>query len=147
MSANQLGGYVDWFPFGNGFHVTGGVHVRKFQAVGHRQSDTGLGKFVTGKVKYPSVAPYLGVGWGYHNTQKRGFGVVFDLGVTFLGEPGIRLLLDDTFRKATDAIGKLIPGAKSERDALLAGERRKLLNMTSRFKLFPQAYVGVSYRF
>jgi len=159
LDANQWGIYGDWFPFGNGFRLSTGIHVRRLQVQAHGQPADGAFtirfgplkwsvKFkpedtFTGLVKFPAVAPYLGIGWGYHDTQKPGLGFVFDLGVSF-GKPSAKLIISDSLQ--TKIRLARLTGASSV-DALLKGEQQKLNDTANAFKAFPQVYVGVSYRF
>jgi len=159
LDANQWGIYGDWFPFGNGFRLSGGMHVRKLQVQAYGQPADGvltvrLGPFkwpvkftpkdtFTGLVKFPAVAPYLGIGWGYHDTQKPGLDFVFDLGVSF-GKPSANLIISDSLQ-AKIQLARVL-GAASV-DALLNGEQQKLNDTANAFKVFPQVYAGISYRF
>jgi len=157
--AKQWGIYGDWFPFDNGFRLSGGVHVRRLQAQAYgRPADGAIViklwsikypmKFwpedtFTAQVKFPAVAPYLGIGWGYHDMQEPGWGFVFDLGVSF-GKPSTRLFVSDSLQ-AKIRLAKMLGVATA--DALLNTQRQKLDDTANTFKVFPQVYVGVSYRF
>jgi len=156
LKANQLGAYGDWFPFGNGFRLSGGLHVRKLQvdAEGRpNQAGTitinntvvgyGPGDVVKGRVKFPTVAPYLGIGWGHHGKQEAGFGFVFDLGVAF-GKPKTTLEANDSLRNKLE-IAANFGGTTAA--AEIEAQRRELADTADKVKFFPQLYVGVSYRF
>jgi len=88
--------YGDWFPFANGFRLSAGIYLRNMEAkaegrptaagtvrvnntvVGYRTDDT-----LSGQVKFPTVAPYLGLGWGHHGAhtpELRGFCLRVDCG-------------------------------------------------------------------
>jgi len=157
--AKQWGGYGDWFPFGHGFRLSVGVNVRKLQAqaVGHPADGALVIKIwsikysvkfspedtFTAQVKFPTVAPYLGIGWGYHDMQEPGWGFVFDLGVSF-GKPSASLVVSSSLQ-AKIKLAKLLNVASV--DALLNTQRQNLDDTARKFKVFPQVYVGVSYRF
>jgi len=158
LNAQQWGAYGDWFPFGNGFRLSGGIHVRKLHAVvdgrpvegkiiiAHAPVKFGLEDTFTGQLRFPAVAPYLGIGWGHHDAQKPGFGFVFDLGIAF-GRPSASLRISDSLRHRLDfAIALNLPGATAAANAL-EGQRKKLMAVARKLKVFPQAYVGISYRF
>jgi len=98
----------------------------------------------TGLLKFPTVAPYLGIGWGYHDTQKPGLDFVFDLGVSF-GKPSTNLIISDNLQ-AKIRLARVLGDASSV-DALLNGAQQKLTDTANAFKVFPQVYAGISYRF
>jgi len=155
LNADQAGVYADWFPFGNGFRVSGGALVRKLQAqvLGHPHADGrisingtavdfGPNDMFLGEVKFPAIAPYLGVGWGYHSTQKPGLGFVLDLGVAF-GRPNVNLTASESLRNKLDWAKDAGVSIADE----LENQRRKLKDTASKVKIFPQAYMGISYHF
>jgi len=156
LDSRQFGVYGDVFPFGTGFRLSGGLHIRNLQAqaqgrpqnngqivINNTRVDFDPGDTLTGRVKFPTVAPYLGIGWGYHDAQASGFGFVLDLGVTF-GRPSASLIVSDGLRAKLDtAAGSGSTTAAAE----LEGQRQKLDDTVGKFKVFPQVHVGVSYRF
>jgi len=156
LDSNQFGVYGDVFPFGTGFRLSGGVHLRKLQAqaMGRPQNNGVIvihntrvgfdpGDTLTGRVKFPTVAPYLGIGWGYHDTQTSGFGFVFDLGVSF-GRPSASLIVSEGLQRKLDEAAKA--NATTAADEL-ESQRQKLADTTDKLKVFPQVYLGISYRF
>jgi len=156
LDSNQFGVYGDWFPFGTGFRFSGGLHLRKLQAqaqgrpqnngvivinntrVGFDPDDT-----LTGRVKFPSMAPYLGIGWGYNDAQTSGFGIVLDLGVSF-GKPSASLVASKGLQDKLDAAAKANATTAVEE---LEAQRQRLDKTARKFKVFPQAHIGISYRF
>jgi len=159
LQANQWGVYGDWFPFGNGFRFSGGMHVRKLHVQAHgRPADgafvlrfgpikwpvtfTSADAFMA-QVRFPTVAPYLGIGWGYHDTQTSGLAIVFDVGVSF-GKPRARLVISKSLQTKIK-LAKIL--GVSAADALVKAQRQKLDDMVRKFKVFPQMYLGISYRF
>jgi len=157
LKANQLGFYGDLFPFGGAFRLTGGVLVRKLQmsaegrpnAAGsiaiHKMkvADYGPDDWLSGQVKFPSVAPYLGIGWGHESTLKSGLDFVFDLGVA-LGKPKTTLTISDSLRDKLETVAGLFGSSAAEQ---VEGQRRELADTVDRMKFFPQLYVGLSYHF
>jgi len=156
LKANQWGVYGDWFPFANGLRVSGGLHVRQLNAqVQARPAEAGSitlnnisvpygpGDSVTGRVRFPALAPYLGIGWGHHGTQAAGFGFVFDVGVSF-GAPQVDLAVSDLLR-AKLSIAAAMNGTTLKKE--LQAERQKLQDQADKVKIFPHLYVGLSYRF
>lgn len=139
---------VDYFPFDSGFRLTGGLGLRdttvsgnatatEFRDVPFDSSDA-----LYAKVKWPTVAPYLGIGWGHNNAQytKAGWGFIADLGV-YIGKPSYSLRANDS------AMAKLNAYSGGNGQAMLDAETREWEDKLNKFKLFPTAYVGVSYRF
>jgi len=157
LDADQLGVYGDWFPFGNGFRISGGVHARKLQAQAQGRPNANgqiiihntTVKFdptdtLTGRVKFPALAPYLGIGWGYHNAQKPGLGFVLDVGVSF-GKPSTSLMVSASLTEKLDAAAEKAGNTTAAKE--IEGQRQKLADTVGKFKVFPQVYAGVSYRF
>jgi len=136
--------YADYRPFKGVFRLTGGVTF---------QSPKGTldGQFINGKidingttytipngsakaeVKYPSVMPYLGLGWGYRGTGKSGILVGFDLGA-FIGKP-----------KATVTYSQEVISAAKPAD--LAAEQKKFQDSVEKVNFYPIVKLGVGYSF
>jgi len=157
LDSRQFGVYGDWFPFGTGFRFSGGLHLRDLQAQAQgRPQNHGVivinntrvgfdsGDTLTGQVKFPTAAPYLGIGWGYHDAQSSGFGFVFDLGVSF-GRPSASLTISDSLRAKLDEQARRTGNTTAATE--LEAQRQKLEDTAGKFKVFPQVHVGVSYRF
>jgi len=155
LDADQWSIYSDFFPFGNGFHLSGGVHIRKLQAqaqgrpnangeiiIGTTPVGFDAGDTLTGQVTFPKISPYVGIGWGYHDSQKTGLGFVFDLGVSF-GKPSASLIISESLQTKLDTATKAGVSAAAE----LESQRRQLSDTVGKFKVFPQIYAGISYRF
>jgi len=157
LDADQWGIYSDFFPFGNGFRLSGGVHMRKLQAQAQGRPNANgeivigttpvefkfdAGDTLTGQVTFPKISPYVGIGWGYHDSQKTGLGFVFDLGVSF-GKPSASLTISDSLQKKLDRATNAGVSAADE----LESQRQKLNDTVGKFKVFPQIYAGISYRF
>jgi len=73
----------------------------------------------------------------------RGWGVVFDLGFSF-GKPSTSLVVSDSLQAKIE-LARMLGVANA--DALLKEQRQKLDDTAHKFKVFPQVYLGVSYRF
>jgi len=93
---------LDWYPFHDGFHVSGGLIFNNTTVKldtgsnatltidGHTYSADQVGT-VHGEAKFHRLAPYVGIGWGNaFGTEKR-WGILTDLGVAFLGRPHVGL--------------------------------------------------------
>jgi len=154
--ANQVGAYGDYFPLGNGFRLSGGLHLRSVKVdatprpnaagtitIHNVRVNYGPDDWARAEIKYPTLSPYLGVGWGHHARRDKGWGAVFDLGVSLRG-PKTSLQLNDAFYQRLDAMARM---AGSTADAEIAGQLDKIKDKADDFKILPQVYIGVSYRF
>jgi len=154
VKADHLGAYADWFPFGGSFRLSGGLHSRALEV--NADSDSGIitirgfkipysgnGDAVQMRTQWPRVAPYLGIGWGHHADQRKGFGLIADIGVSF-GAPRTELAISDPLRKKLDFLAWLIDTSV---DAELERQRRKLAAEVGQVKVIPHLFVGMSYRF
>lgn len=91
VKASRAGVYADWFPFGGGFRLVGGVTANDMKvdinSVGsgtatiNGKSVSMVGNYFNVHAKYPAATPYLGIGYG-HQAGSKGLGFYFDLGVT-----------------------------------------------------------------
>jgi hypothetical protein len=146
--------YGDWFPLNNGFRLSAGLGVRDTRITGDgRPNDAGtvtIGDTTIGfdgadsahaRVKYPTVAPYLGIGWGHNVGQQSqaGWGFVADLGV-YYGKPKVDFDVSNSVRQKLSAQGV---NAQSEIDK----QRDEIKDKVEKYKFMPVIYVGASYRF
>jgi len=167
LKANQLGIYGDWFPFDNGLRLSAGLHVRQLQAnLQVRPSRDGIrvGKIpvrdcpkcnITGRIKFPALAPYLGLGWesglgksgggGNILAPKSGWSVMLDAGVSF-GQPKADITLSRNLRILLE-LESILPGGNKAAMREVEAERRKLLKRANKVRFFPHLYVGLAYRF
>ena len=154
LKFNQLGTYLDWFPFGNGFRVSAGLNFRDAKltadanpknsgqiTIGDQTVAFGTGDSAVARVKLPTVAPYLGIGWG-HNvaTQQPGFSFTADLGFAY-GKPKVSMDLNQALMDKLNAASG--GNGQQEVDKQLADIRHD----ANKIKFFPQIFVGVAYRF
>jgi len=134
-------GFVDLYPFGGSFHLTGGmVHfsspitmtgsaLAPVEVNGAMYEPEQIGN-VAVRVLTKETAPYAGFGFG--RPGRGGFGLFVDLGVVFQGEPGLDVQVDGPF--ANDALFQQnldLEVARAEQDI-------------SAFKYYPVLSVGVS---
>ena len=147
LSSFQLLG--DYYPFGGGFRVTGGLlsQSNKFSVTSKADNGTyningnqfnvaDMGT-ITGEYKYAnSIAPYLGIGFGRQSTE--GFGFNADLGVMFAGSPKVTLRPSLT---TTD------PAIRAQVSAEVDNQARKTENDLKGFNLYPVLSIGFSYGF
>jgi len=93
---------ADWYPFKNGFHLSGGIIINEtnmdldtrstasLNIGGTTYSADQLGS-VHGDMRFNRVAPYVGLGWGNAFGKEKRWGILSDLGVAFLGKPKVAL--------------------------------------------------------
>jgi len=147
VNASQLGGFVDWFPFGNGFRLVGGITANDIKA-GLIGNGTGTAT-INGKtvsmakqtfnvdIKFPSTTPYLGIGYGHQKTEEPGLGFYADFGVMFGAfTSGVSTTLTN------GPIGG-VTITQADVDAQTQNMRNSLANVN----YLPRISIGASYRF
>jgi hypothetical protein len=134
----------DYFPFSNGFRLTGGLVFNQGEISGSATGKAGTyningttyayagGDRVDAKVKFGDVSPYLGIGFG-HKPKSTGFGFFADVGVIVLNP-----------KTSVTVSGDLATRVSSED---IEAERRSLQNDADKLKAYPVLKVGVSYAF
>jgi len=147
--------YADWFPFDSGFRLTAGLGFRDTSVKARVRTDGGgnvdiaghkvpleSGDSVKAKVEYPTVAPYLGLGYGHNVGQhtKPGWGFIADAGV-YYGKPSVSMNVSDS------VMAKLNAGTGGRGQELVDKETDEIKDKIGKYKVFPALFVGVSYRF
>lgn len=136
----------DYHLFKSPFRVTFGVNFKGPDARLQGQSNGGIvtvngtnyvvppGESITATVKFPSVQPYLGIGWGMGDLSKPGpiFGV--DLGANF-GRAKGNLTASNNLQ--------LIPGFNAD----FAEQERKFRDSVSDLRFFPVIKLSAGYAF
>lgn len=142
LKFSSLGVYGDYF-LGGGFRLTGGALLGSRKASGNAVASNGTitingttypaaGESVDAEVKFPSASPYLGVGYGHHQSGK-GLNFYVDLGAAW-GKPDARL---------TPSAGILAAAGQANIDA----EQANLQESADKFKVYPVLKFGVGYSF
>jgi hypothetical protein len=145
----QGGLYLDAFPFkGHGWRITAGVRLNDDTLDALSTPDNGTyyfngknrpavpGADATASAKYPTAMPYFGLGFG-HRPQSKGFGFVADIGVAY-GVPKTTYTLSPLLQQ--------LAGPKGSASIQASGEQ-ELKDKAWRYRWYPVAQVGVSYRF
>jgi hypothetical protein len=137
--------YLDLFPAPDvvGLRVTAGMLIGDDNLSGDATGMNGTytlngvtvptnGETIHASARYPTVRPYLGVGFG-HNPEKRGLSVTFDAGVAY-GKPHVN------FDVPSDLV------ALAGQDNVNA-EEQSLQSKADDAKFYPIVKLGLTYRF
>lgn len=145
---------ADWHPFGNGFHVSGGVFYNgnsvsmdakpssgtfKVNNVSYSSSDIAS---ASGDIDFNKVAPYLGVGWKgslVDVTKNDQLSFSANLGVMYHGKPSASFSV--VCATSLDA-GTC---ARLQNDA--ANEQEQLEDAIDGYQWYPVVSLGVKYAF
>ena len=138
--------FVDWFVFGNSFHVTFGAFQNNGEADldatllddvvidGQPLLTTDLGP-ISGEVSLgDSVQPYVGIGWGRKNDG--GLSFSFDIGVALL-DPDVDL----------EASVQGTTYTQAELNDILRGMEEDAEDDLDEFELWPVVAFGINYGF
>lgn len=138
--------FADWFPFGGGFRLVGGVTANDskmdFNAQGTGNATINgntvnmSGNYFNVQLKYPAVTPYLGIGYG-HQVAEKGLGFYFDLGVTFGSY---------TAEVDTNLVGKT-GSAGTITQADVDAQKQAMNDSLGGYKYLPSLSLGLVYRF
>ena len=140
-------GLLDWYPGNRGaFHLTTGVISNPFSFSGigkpsgsgtitinnvaYTQSQVGN---LTASIKYASVLPYLGLGFGTPAAKTHGVGVVFDIGAA-IGKPKVAL-------SSTNA------GSTPGLQANINAQTVTMQENANKLPVWPVISLGLTYRF
>ncbi len=155
--------YLDWFPFGGGFHLSPGVMLyngnevnaiasvpagRRFE-LGDQNLISNPANPVTGnaQIGFKKVAPTLLIGWG--NLIPRGerrWSIPFEIGLVYSRAPTATLTLGGSACNQNGTNCRSIsgdPGLQAD----LAEQVRDLNSALSPLKVLPVISLGFSYKF
>jgi hypothetical protein len=82
---NRASLYADWFPFGSGFRVVGGLNfndTRNAQVNPLGYTATAAGSPYQLRPRSPNTSTYVGVGYGQQGQAGKGLGFYADMGVS-----------------------------------------------------------------
>jgi hypothetical protein len=141
---------LDWHPFSGAFRLTGGVYLNgnEIDVDGTYRKDLIPDEYqkyayladrvhVKGTVDFNDIAPYAGLGWTSNHGQK-GWGIAFDLGVMFQGEPKVsELYTDSPYALET----------QQEVVRFLDEQKRAIEDDVNEFRYYPVASLTLSYNF
>lgn len=145
----QGGLYLDFFPWSNlGFRITSGLLLTDDKLSGVSVPSNGTyvfdgnhypafpGDTATATAQYPTVMPYLGIGFG-HQPSAKGFGFIADIGVAY-GVPRTTYTLSPSLALHTG------PAFSQE---IISTGAQELSEKAWRYRWYPIIQIGVSYRF
>jgi hypothetical protein len=151
LKYSESGLFVDWFPSSSRFRLSGGAFFNRSQIDLSGSAANGTSADINGRtyalsgadsvsasVRWPSVMPYLGVGWGMGPSDK-GWNFTADLGVA-LGRPKTTLDVSPSIRAK-------ITGAGLNADNELDAERLQFQDSANKYFVYPVARAGISYKF
>jgi hypothetical protein len=143
LKFRNAGLYLDAFVAGS-FRLSGGALIgsRKIHGTARNVGNTitlngvtytlGAGDTLDFDAKFPSVTPYLGIGWG-HQAGSAGLGFYADLGVA-IGKPDVKLSPSASL-------------AAKVNSADLAAEQNNAQDKANDLRVFPVVKLGLRYRF
>lgn len=141
VKMQSLGVYADYFPFvSSGLRLTAGAMIGNDKVTGHAKGENGTvtingqqynaaGESLDVSAKFPTVRPYVGIGYGH--TARKGLGFIADVGVAY-GKASVSL---------TASQGLANAAGQSNIDA----ERQKAQDKLDKYDLYPVIKVGVGY--
>ncbi|WP_338439226.1 hypothetical protein [uncultured Aquabacterium sp.] len=146
LKIGRLGVFADYFPLGNGFRLTGGLTFNQIkfnlnanpnagtvQSIGDTNVTLSSNDYFNVTVKFPTVTPFLGVGYGHKPQSGTGLGFHADLGAS-IGRA--KLSVD------TNLVSK---GLVTQAD--VDKELADLRGGVGKVRFVPQISFGVSYAF
>lgn len=138
--------YLDFFPAPDtvSFRFTAGALIGNDNVDATATSPSGtytingtpystLGESIHARARFPTVRPYLGIGFGHTPVAQKGFSAFFDAGVAY-GRPHVNL----------DVPADIVAEAGA---ANIEAEERKLQDKADKLRFYPIVKVGVTYRF
>jgi hypothetical protein len=154
---------LDWFPFGKGFHLSGGALIYNGNKINASASapagqSFSLGSTTyfsgntnpitgTGNLSFRKAAPEVLFGFGNLVPRTRHFSFVFDAGVAFAGIPQTKIALQGTactdFAQTNCVNAATDPTVQSN----IIAQQSKLSNKAKYAQYWPIVSMGFGYRF
>lgn len=142
LKFSSLGLYGDYFVAG-GFRVSAGVLLGSRKASGNAVATNGTitingttypaaGESVFASAKFGSTAPYVGIGWGHHQSKP---------GMSFYADLGVAIGKADA--KLTPSPGLLTAAGAAN----VAAEQANLQESVNKLKAYPVLKLGFGYKF
>ncbi len=145
LKLSNGGAMADWYPFGGGFRLSGGLRSNgnRLDLKGTPTTSVQIGPTtytpaqigtLTGEISGSSSAPVLSLGYG--GTLKKGLTAGAEVGAMFQGSPTVKNLT---------ATGLLAQNPQFQTDLL--AEAKKIESDASSFKVWPILQLHLVYRF
>jgi hypothetical protein len=142
----------DYFPFGGGLRLTGGLVAQNNRFTATAKSSAGnqinlngnnydaaqVGTVESEGTFANGIAPYLGIGFG--TPINSGFGFNVDAGVMFAGSPTVKL-------SANNISSAISTSQQAQIRSDLAAQERQTNSDIKSFNLYPVISIGFSYAF
>lgn len=154
---------IDWFPWGRGFHISGGALIYNGNQIAGSVLVPGGQTFTLNSVTYMSsttdpvtgagsvtftkAAPRLTIGWGNMLPRSgRHVSVPFELGFAYVGDPKVALNLTGTVCDPSGANCQTIASDPSVQ-ANVAAQQQKIANDAADARFYPILSIGVAFSF
>jgi hypothetical protein len=145
IKANRGGLFADWYPFSNGLRLVGGVTFNDIsldvtaKGTGGSTVDiNGINASLVGQtfgasITFPTTTPYIGIGYGHHQSKDKGIGFYADAG-----------LMVGTFNAK---ITTSVLGQNGITQADIDKESQSIRDKISSLNVLPSVSLGLVYRY
>lgn len=162
LTLRSVHAYLDYFPFGGGFHISPGMVLNNGNKVGLSALITAGQKIsiddtdyvsnaanpirAGGEVSFRSASPALLIGFGNMIPSGRRFSVPFELGVVFHGVPTATMTFTGTACAANGSNCRDM-GADAAIQSDIRAEEARLNEDLKTFRFYPVLSLGIGIRF
>ncbi len=148
-----IGALADVHPFAGHFRLSGGLYYVDLSLKANASLDrdvkigdntykgSELGTF-KGSIKWQTLAPYAGLGYGSGSGNEPGFGFSFDLGALYIGKAKVDL---EASPQAYEVVRNNYSGRNLQDD--IDKEKADVKHYTDKLQFWPVLSLGVIYRF
>jgi hypothetical protein len=147
FKASRAGVFADWFPFGGGFRLVGGLTVNdikaEFNATGNgtttinNHSVSLANDRFSVNINFPTTTPYIGIGYGHQSSKDKGLGFYADLGV---------MIGSFTADVNTTLVNKTFNGYKIQQTDIDA-QTQTMRDSIGGLSVLPSVSIGLTYRY
>lgn len=149
VDMQTAGGFVDFHPFRNGFHLSGGAYGGDKTAdllgtpgpattveIGNTTYTGAQIGTLRGQVEYSDISPFVGVGFDGFIKSNSHWSLNARAGVMFVGSPDVSL-------SSEGGLASMFPSVRTELDR----EEQNLQDELDQYKYYPVVTVGITRRF
>ncbi|MGC2519616.1 MAG: hypothetical protein WA373_11000 [Burkholderiales bacterium] len=152
LDLRTAGLLLDWHPGGGWFRLSGGAYwngnkltlngqpsaAATYDINGTTYAGSDVGS-LAGTVNFPSVAPYVGIGFDAFAKKKSGFSFTLDIGLLYQRSPSVSL---------TATCGSALPTVTcNQLQSDVAAEQVQLQDSVKSFRNWPVVALGIGYKF